>query len=396
MLEKTFEQILDLKEVQIDAVHIEETSIHIHCSSIVEESLCPSCLKKQRAVNQTYERKIRDLAITGREVYLHLTERQFYCPDCKRHFSERFGFVESGRSMTKRYEKYVYGLCKGSTLQQVSGQENIIWNTLDEIFKRNAKKEVSQLQSARKVKVLGMDEFSLKKGHKDFATVIVDLERVEIIDVLEYREKDKLIEYFNNKSKQWREGIEVFCSDMWDGFISTAKEVFPNATIIVDRFHFFSHLNKAIDNQRKQLRKLFKDNEDFKSLKWALLKNKLELSSEEKRKLRRAFAISPELEAIYEHKEELRSIFERDLSRKEAEIMIEQWLKKANSLNNKYLNRFIKTFTNWKNYVLNYFPRRFTTSTIEGINNTIKTIKRMCYGFRNFESFRYRILLNFI
>jgi transposase len=178
--------------------------------------------------------------------------------------------------------------------------------------------------------------------------------------------------------------------------VSTAKAVFSNAAIVVDRFHFFWHLNKAVDNQRKQLCRVFKENDEFKYIKWALLKNKSDLTSEERKKLARAFAIAPELGHIYNHKEELRAIFEQNLTKEEAEIQINQWLENAQSLNNKYLNSFLKTFYNWKNYVLNYFKYRFITSIIEGINNSIKTIKRMCFGFRNFENFRYRIMLNFI
>jgi transposase len=88
--------------------------------------------------------------------------------------------------------------------------------------------------------------------------VIVELERVEIIDILDYRDQKKLLEYFKDRGTDWREGIEVFCSAMWQGFLNTAKAVFPNATLVVDRFHFFSHLNKALDNQRKNLRRQFK------------------------------------------------------------------------------------------------------------------------------------------
>ena len=49
----------------------------------------------------------------------------------------------------------------------------------------------------------------------------------------------------------------------------------------------------------------------------------------------------------------------------------------------------------WKAYVLNYFTHRFTTSIIEGINNSIKTVKRMGYGFRNFANFKQRVLISF-
>jgi transposase len=70
-------------------------------------------------------------------------------------------------------------------------------------------------------------------------------------------------------------------------------------------------------------------------------------------------------------------------------------VEEAQKLNNKYLNSFIKTLNNWKEYVLNYFTHRFTTSIIEGINNSIKVIKRMGYGFRNFGNFKQRILVSF-
>ena len=130
----------------------------------------------------------------------------------------------------------------------------------------------------------------------------------------------KLIEYFKNRGTGWCEGIEVFCSDRWQGFLNTAKAVFPNATLVVDRFHFFSHLNKALENQRKDLRRQFKDQDDFKRLKWALLKNAEDLTADQKKKLARAFLLSPQLKLLYEHKESFRSIFNQRLSREHGEI----------------------------------------------------------------------------
>jgi len=394
MIENTFEQILGFKEIQVDRVELQEKRIDIYCSSVLEEALCPSCLKKQHQVNQTYEQQIRDLSITGKEVYLHLTKRQFYCPDCDRYFTERFHFFESNRTMTRRYEQYLYECCKGTTLQKVSAQENIVWNTLNDIFQRYTAQEL-QHREVSVVRVVGMDEFALKKGHRHFATVIVDLEHVEIIDILEYREPEKLITYFKDRGQEWCGRIEVFCSDMWQGFIGTARAVFPNATIVVDRFHFFHYLNKAVDNQRKQLRKKFKQQDDFKRLKWALLKNPADLTADEKKKLARAFFLAPELKQLYEHKEKRRTLFDQHITREQAEAHLDRWVEEAQKLNNKYLNSFIKTLNNWKEYVLNYFTHRFTTSIIEGINNSIKVIKRMGYGFRNVGNFKQRILVSF-
>lgn len=292
-----FEQILGIKDIHVDRVDWQEQSLHIYCSSIFEEALCPHCLKKRQGVHQTYERQFRDLPITGKEVYLHLSQRQFYCLDCDRHFNERFGFVDSKRTMTRRYERYVYECCKASTIQKISAQENLVWQTVNEICQRGARQEL-EARPVSKVRAVGMDEWAIKKGHRDYATVIVDLERVEIIDILAYRDQAKLIDYFKSLGTEWCEGIEVFCSDMWQGFINTATAVFPNATVVVDRFHFFGHLNKAVDSQRKSLRRHFKDEEDFKRLKWALLKNAQNLTPDQKKKLDRAFWLAPHLKLI--------------------------------------------------------------------------------------------------
>ncbi|KAB2925554.1 MAG: transposase [Candidatus Contendobacter sp.] len=96
-----------------------------------------------------------------------------------------------------------------------------------------------------------------------------------------------------------------------------------------------------------------------------------------------------------EHKEKFRSIFNQRLTRKQGEIELNQWIEQAKKLKNRYLNDFLSMLSAWKYYVLNYFAHRFTTSAIEGINNTIKTVKRMGYGFRNFVNFKQRIMISF-
>ena len=391
---EVLEMLLDIKEIQIDRFEVQGQSLHIYCSSVLEEALCPQCLKKRQVVNQTYIREFRDLPIAGKEVYLHLNQRQFYCPACDRHFNERFNFVASQRKMTRRYERYVYECCKASTIQKVSTQENLVWQTVNEIYQHHARQELDP-RPRSKISEVGMDEFAIKKGHRHYATVIVDLERVEIVDILEYRDQERLIEYFKSKGTEWCKGINVFCSDMWPGFINTATAVFPNATLVVDRFHFFSHLNKAVDNQRKNLRRQFKDQDELKRLKWALLKNAEGLTPDQKKKLDRAFILAPPLKFIYDHKEKFRAIFNQQITRNQGEIELNQWIEEAQKMNNSYLNKFLSTLYNWKDYILNYFVHRVTTSIIEGINNSIKTVKRMGYGFRNFVNFKQRILTSF-
>jgi transposase len=143
------------------------------------------------------------------------------------------------------------------------------------------------------------------------------------------------------------------------------------------------------------LRRQFKDIEEFKRLKWVLLKNAEDLSEEQKKKLAFAFLLAPQLKMFYEYKEKFRSIFNQPLTKEAGEIALNQWIEEAKAMKNKYLNNFLYTLDNWKDCILNYFTHRVTTSIIEGINNSIKTVKRMGYGFRNFANFKQRVLMYF-
>jgi len=162
-----------------------------------------------------------------------------------------------------------------------------------------------------------------------------------------------------------------------------------------DRFHFFSYLNKAVDNQRKSLRRQFKDQDDLKRLKWTLLKNADGLTPDQKKKRDHAFLLAPQLKLIYDHKEKFRALFNQKIDRNQGEIELNQWIEKAQKMKNSHLDKFLCMLNNWKDYILNYFAHRVTTSVIEGINNSIKTVKRMGYGFRNFVNFKQRVLTSF-
>ena len=99
----------------------------------------------------------------------------------------------------------------------------------------------------------------------------------------------------------------------------------------------------------------------------------------------------PQLKIFYEKKEKFRLIFNQRLTREQGEIELNQWIEVVNKMKKKYLNHFLCTLGNGKEYVLNYFIHRYTTSIIEGINNSIKTVNRMGYGFRNFTNFKQRL-----
>lgn len=396
-MEDLFTKLLELPSLEVTLTEIGDKKIVLHCSSILGESYCPLCLQKSSFVKDKYTREIRDLSISGKEVYLRLTVRQFVCKECNRHFHEPFDFVGKSQTMTHRYEKFIYYRCKGVDLQYVVVQEDIRWATVHHIFTKYSKKQVKQRDGYSRAKRIGIDEIALKKGHKDYVAVIVDLETGSVLDLLADRGKAYLKGYFEQKGEAFCGQIECFCSDMWEGYLTCAKEVFPNAVIIADRFHFFTYLQKEVDKCRRYLRRKFPDGDSLKNSKWALFKPLENLSEQDAQKLDKVFQ-DPGFELLkrtWEARNEFRAILETHCSRQLAEAKIEEWKQKHTRIANRFLQKFIDFYDTWADYILNYFVYRHTTSLIEGINNKLKVIKRRAYGFLNFESFRLRAIIEF-
>lgn len=384
------EALLNLPELDITSVEMTEQTLTIFCRSRFGQAVCPSCLKKTSQIRKYYRRTMRDLSIAGREVYLELEERQFYCPDCQGYFSERFSCVEPNRTTTRRYEAYLYTRCQKATIADVAVQENLLWDVVDAIFHRQAAALATPCEA---VHWLGIDESALRKGHKAYVCVLVDLQRACVVDVLKERTQAYLTDYFRQKGEPFLAHIEVFSSDMWDGFINVATTLMPNAVIVIDRFHVMKNLHKALDEFRRSLRRVYSAADVLKHVRWPLLKHPSSLTEAEHTQLEQAFAFCPQLEQLYQLKEDFRRWYDGFTCPHQAAPWLDHWLDQARALANPHLDTFVGTVTRWKAYILNFFCHRITNGLVEGINNTIKLIKRRAFGYLNFEHFRLRVLV---
>jgi transposase len=383
------EALLNLPELEITSVEMTDQKLTVFCRSRFGQAICPSCLKKTQQVRKYYRRRVRDLPITGREVYLELEERQFYCPDCDGYFNERFGFVEPNHTTTTRYERYLYCRCQKATIKDVALQENLLWDVVQAVFQRQAEGLSSQISCVR---WLGIDEIALRKGHKDFACVLVDLQKGCVVELLKERTQAYLMDYFRQKGEQFLSQIEVFSSDMWDGFVNVAETLMPNAVIVIDRFHVMGNLHKALDSFRRYLRRIHKDEAVLKNLRWTLLKHPQDLTPEEQLHLEQAFDFCPQLEQVYQLKEDFRLWYDGFSDPKPADAWLDGWIEQARLLDNTYLNSFVETLKRWRSKILNFFLYRVTNGIVEGINNVLKLILRRAFGYLNFDHFRLRAL----
>ena len=131
----------------------------------------------------------------------------------------------------------------------------------------------------KEVKRLSIDEVSKRKGHKNFATVVSNIDAGELLEVIDSHKQEDIIEILKQQPLEIREKVEEVSVDMWGGFPKVVKEVFPNAKVVIDRFHVMQPVIKEL-NQLRQKAKI-----KIKGSRFILLKNKVDLTEEQKVKL---------------------------------------------------------------------------------------------------------------
>jgi len=391
--EEFYEELIGFSDLKINSIEKTVSKYIFHCELKSIAAICPNCLKKTSQINQVEPRKVQDLKISEREVWLHLKIKQYQCADCNRYFLDNPKWISSGKSYTQRQSKWIFELCQKQSFSQVGALVNLSYRTVERLFYKEAKQQINLEKRYAQVRRLGIDEISNRKGKKDYVCVLVDLERGIELDVLPNRKKETLIAHFQSLGQDFCNQIEVVCSDIWKTYINVAKELFPNAEIVIDRFHVVKSLNDVLDNLRKKLRREFKDEVSFKSIKWKLFKRSEKCSEEDKKLLQNAFDKSWLLEEIYNLRNTFNSMFDIAQSKVVLEEQINLWIQFAEQVNFEPLHVFIKTLSNWKTYIAAFASQRVTNAATEGLNNFLRYFKRISFGLPKFEHMRLRILI---
>jgi transposase len=167
-----------------------------------------------------------------------------------------------------------------STLTDVSRKEEVTYDDVEGVLNRQIEIKIDW-NGLNCITVLGLDEISIKKGHKDFV-VIVSAQiqgATKILAVLPDRKKETVKTFINSIPEHLRLSIKVACCDMYDGFINAVKETLgKKVNVVIDRFHVAKNYRKCIDTVRKKELKRLKEElteSEYKKLKgamWALRK----------------------------------------------------------------------------------------------------------------------------
>jgi len=391
----------EIEEVKINR----EGQYEIYVKSTEEGCTCHVCGKHiEKYHGKDGQKRIRHLPILGRETYLIVRLPRFQCVDChgKPTTTQQVTWHERRSPNTIPFEKHILLGLMGGTVEDVSLRFGLGYEAVMGIVRRHIKTEVDWKQ-IKQLERIGLDEISLKKGHKDFVTIVsayID-GHVQLLAVLEDRLKKTVKDFLETIPDDLKKTVKSVCCDMYDGFINAAKEVFGKRTIIVvDRFHVAKLYRKGLDTLRiKELKRLKEEltKEEYAQLKgamWVLRSLQKDLDTEDKALLKLLFGYSPDLETAYKLRNALTKIFDTKTSRSGGKRRIKNWIARVNGSDVTCFDKFLSTLDSYMEEIVNYFVARHSVKFVEGFNNKIKVIKRRCYGILNIGHLFQRIFLD--
>ena len=239
--------------------------------------------------------------------------------------------------------------------------------------------------------VLSIDEFKGNAGGEKYQTILTDARDRKIIDILPNRKKADMIRYFRRFKN--RKEVKYVVIDMNPHFREVAEICFPQATIVIDRYHVTRQAIWALERVRKEEQKqLSSDWRRFcKHSKALLNKPPDKLKEDEREKLRIILGLSTRLEQAYFLKNDFLFLMHSPNSQVAKELLAD-WIYHAESSHLPEFQDCTRAIHNWGQLILNSFIVPFINGYTEGCNNKTKVLKRVCYGLRNFHRFRNRIL----
>lgn len=352
------------------------------------QEFCPKCASPSQSVYDHRDVIVKDEPLRDVAVLLHIKKRRFWCKPCQKPFTEPIKGIQKGYRTTQRYRDFVRKACdRFGDLKQVRKVARCSSNYLYKVLYEGLEHRCAR-QFAPWPQRIGMDEHFFRKsdyGHRAFVTVFVDLKRRRIKEVVDGKQSSILRANLDNIPG--RENVKHIALDLCDSYKSFAKDFFPNAQLVADKFHVLRLLNPSIDKYRKEV------TGDRRTLpvRRILLANGKRLDPWVRNELHTWLQKYPILNEVYFYKEALHKLYRIKGYQAAKSALINITDSMANSKIHE-IKTLRRTLIKWSSEVLAYFETPITNATTEGFNNKAKVIKRRAYGYRSFKNYRLRLI----
>lgn len=393
---KTITELLALPNFQVAKV-LEHTDASIHLYVDLVDAVAPVCsacgVVHHTPVHSVGWIRVEDLPLCGKRAFLYVPKRKVRCPNDGKIRVEQFDVLR-GR-FTRRFADQVYRLTSITTNAEAGWFLNLDDETVYRIdrsmLEELAREKLSPVPAPT---TMSVDEVAWQKWHK-YVTNVVDIELRKVIWNHDGRGKSTLDAFFTALGKEKSSQVDAVACDGASGFLSSIRQHAKNALIVLDHFHVKSYLNDALDTVRKEeLRKARKDKEtDLADLLHCRKRFILMQGKPTKRQRNVLEQLADLNDTVYRAmllKEQFLEIYRSD-SRKTAQAGLRQWIGAAFASKIPAFVELGQKFFRKRHFILNFFLRRITSAISEGINNKIKRLKRMAYGYKDVAYFLLKI-----
>jgi transposase len=381
---------IDLGLPGVRVIREEETEreIRIEVEYRARSALCPRCGKTSSKVHSARFQNKQDRRLWEKPVFLILRKRRFRCLSCGKVFTEPDPVCGARRRTSRRFREYLGQEALRQPVRHVAKKEEVGEALVRRCVTEEARRLLEAPHELSPARVLGLDEFSVKKGQV-YDTAVVDLEQRQVMGVVSGHRQGEVAAFFDALPQPER--VEVVVMDMHEPFRQAVELCLPQARVVADKFHVLAHVHRALDQVRSSLQPQRGRKGELFRARFLLLTAVERLTPERRVRLEDVLKRYPLLQQGWALKEAFRTWY-RSPTRSQAEeglLLLEALI---NDKGPAPFQALQSIFRRWRQEILNYFDYPYTNGFLEGKNNRIKVIKRVAYGYRNAQNFRQRIL----
>lgn len=393
---KTLEAIGGWKGYRVEKVEWPgeaSRTLAVYLKPTAKAMRCAQCGRRCDQVHDTTVRRVRDLPLFQFRVVLHVPRRRVWCQHCNGPRLEQLDWLGRYQRVTNRFADAVEQLLRSASVNAVATFFDLGWHTVKAIDKNRLQASLAEADWLA-IRYLAMDEFALHKGHR-YATVVVEPITRQVLWVGEGRSRETARRFFEQLPAGVAERIEAVAIDMTTSYELEIKAHCPQAEVVFDLFHVVAKYGREVIDrvrvdQANQLRQDRSARRVLKSARWLLLRNRDGLEQKQAVRLQELLEANQPLLCVYVLRDELKQLW---AYRRQAwaEKAWQQWLQQAQESGIAALQAFARRLAGYWHGIVSHCRHPLNTSIVEGINNTIKVIKRRAYGYRDTEYFFLKI-----
>lgn len=361
---------------------------------------CSRCGQRVGPLHDVTTRRVRELPILDAETWLLVPLARVDCAQCGPTI-EGLPWLDRYARMTKRFAESVARLAQVLPIQHVADWFGLSWDTVQAIDHAALTARLGPIDLTG-LQRIAIDEFAIQKGHR-YATVVAEPDTRRVLWVGRGHRREDLRTFFELLGPAGCAALEVAVMDMSEAYELETRAHCPQITIVYDFFHVVAKFGReVIDRVRtEETNRIARANGPndrptrarrrvLKGTRWLLLRNKGNLRPEERIRLRDVLALNRHLWVVYVLKDDLKTLW-RYRYPAVAQRAWSQWYGWAIRSRIPPLVTFAQQLKRKLPGILAHCRYPLNTGVLEGINNKIKVLKRMAYGFRNDDYFFLKI-----